>query len=77
MEGLEVSGEMLDLVNTINTMITQLGIFAAEVTRVAREVGTEGKLGVQAEVANVKGTWQTITYVCLWFRRLVTHRVYG
>jgi osomolarity two-component system, sensor histidine kinase NIK1 len=62
-EGLEVSGEMLDLVNTINTMIFQLGIFAAEVTRVAREVGTEGKLGVQAEVANVKGTWQSITYV--------------
>ncbi|KAG9053354.1 hypothetical protein FS842_008318 [Serendipita sp. 407] len=60
-EGLQVSGEMLDLVNTINTMIAQLGIFAAEVTRVAREVGTEGKLGVQAEVANVRGTWQTIT----------------
>lgn len=62
-EGLQVSGEMLDLVNTINTMISQLAIFAAEVTRVAREVGTEGKLGVQAEVANVRGTWQTITYV--------------
>lgn len=60
-EGLQVSGEMLELVNTINTMIFQLGIFAAEVTRVAREVGTEGKLGVQAEVENVKGTWQTIT----------------
>ncbi|CAG8675932.1 10491_t:CDS:2, partial [Acaulospora colombiana] len=60
-EGLQVSGEMLDLVNTINTMIFQLGIFAQEVTRVAREVGTEGKLGVQAEVANVKGTWQSIT----------------
>ncbi|CAG7850778.1 Hybrid signal transduction histidine kinase J [Serendipita indica DSM 11827] len=60
-EGLQVSGEMLDLVNTINTMIFQLGIFAAEVTRVAREVGTEGKLGVQAEVANLRGTWQSIT----------------
>jgi len=56
-----VSGEILDLVNTINNMIDQLAIFAAEVTRVAREVGTEGKLGVQAEVENVEGTWQEIT----------------
>jgi hypothetical protein len=44
-------------------MIDQLAIFAAEVTRVAREVGTEGKLGVQAEVGNIEGTWQEITYV--------------
>jgi osomolarity two-component system sensor histidine kinase NIK1 len=58
-----VSGEMLDLVNTINGMIDQLAVFAAEVTRVAREVGTEGKLGVQAEVENVQGMWQLITYV--------------
>lgn len=42
-------------------MIDQLAIFAAEVTRVAREVGTEGKLGVQAEVGNIEGTWQEIT----------------
>ena len=63
--GVAVSGEILDLVNTINDMIDQLAIFAAEVTRVAREVGTEGKLGVQAEVENVQGTWQEITYVAL------------
>lgn len=61
--GVKVSGEILDLVNTINNMIDQLAIFAAEVTRVAREVGTEGKLGVQAEVGNIEGTWQEITYV--------------
>jgi osomolarity two-component system sensor histidine kinase NIK1 len=58
-EGVPVSGEMLDLINTINGMISQLAIFAAEVTRVAREVG------VPAEVANVQGTWQTITYALL------------
>ena len=54
---------MLGLVNTINRMIDQLAIFAAEVKKVAREVGTEGKLGVQAQVGNVQGTWQEITYV--------------
>lgn len=54
---------MLDLVNTINSMIDQLAIFAAEVKKVAREVGTEGKLGGQAEVGNVEGIWQDITYV--------------
>ena len=59
----KVSGELLELVNTINSMIDQLAIFAAEVKKVAREVGTEGKLGVQAEVGNVQGTWQDITYV--------------
>jgi osomolarity two-component system sensor histidine kinase NIK1 len=63
--GVKVSGEILDLVNTINNMIDQLAIFAAEVTRVAREVGTEGKLGVQAEVGNIEGTWQEITYVAI------------
>jgi osomolarity two-component system sensor histidine kinase NIK1 len=52
---------MLSLVNTINDMIDQLAIFAAEVKKVAREVGTEGKLGVQAEVGNVQGIWQEIT----------------
>ena len=61
--GVSVSGEMLDLVNTINSMIDQLAIFAAEVKKVAREVGTEGKLGGQAEVGNVEGIWQDITYV--------------
>ncbi|EED77891.1 hypothetical histidine kinase [Postia placenta Mad-698-R] len=59
--GVSVSGEMLDLVNTINSMIDQLAIFAAEVKKVAREVGTEGKLGGQAEVGNVEGIWQDIT----------------
>lgn len=62
-KGVSVQGEILDLVNTINGMIDQLAIFALEVTKVAREVGTEGKLGVQAEVGNVQGTWQEITYV--------------
>ncbi|KDQ51728.1 hypothetical protein JAAARDRAFT_139768 [Jaapia argillacea MUCL 33604] len=60
-EGVSVSGEMLQLVNTINDMIDQLAIFAKEVKKVAREVGTEGKLGVQAEVGNVQGIWQEIT----------------
>ncbi|OZJ02986.1 hypothetical protein BZG36_03150, partial [Bifiguratus adelaidae] len=58
----DVSGEMLELKGTINTMVDQLLTFAAEVTRVAREVGTEGKLGVQAEVNGVEGTWGEITY---------------
>ncbi|TFK95926.1 hypothetical protein BDV98DRAFT_598145 [Pterulicium gracile] len=60
-EGVSVSGEMLSLVKTINDMIDQLAIFASEVKKVAREVGTEGKLGVQAEVGNVQGIWQEIT----------------
>ncbi|KAG6333867.1 hypothetical protein ID866_5222 [Astraeus odoratus] len=59
--GVSVSGEMLQLVNTINDMIAQLAIFAKEVKKVAFEVGTEGKLGVQAEVGNVQGIWQEIT----------------
>ena len=66
--GVSVSGEMLSLVNTINDMIDQLAIFAAEVKKVAREVGTEGKLGVQAEVGNVQGIWQEITYVFFIFQ---------
>ncbi|ORX94483.1 hypothetical protein K493DRAFT_407974 [Basidiobolus meristosporus CBS 931.73] len=57
----DVNGEVLDLKNTINTMVDQLSTFAAEVTRVAREVGTEGKLGVQAQVKDVEGIWQEIT----------------
>ncbi|KAH9058068.1 hypothetical protein EDB87DRAFT_1564499 [Lactarius vividus] len=59
--GVSVSGEILHLVNTINDMIDQLGFFASEVKKVAREVGTEGKLGVQAELGNVQGIWQEIT----------------
>src|SRR5205823_4135093 len=54
-------GEILELKDTINTMVDQLNAFAAEVTRVAREVGTEGKLGGQAEVAGVSGTWRGLT----------------
>jgi len=57
----EAAGEILDLKNTINTMVDNLTTFAAEVTRVAREVGTEGKLGAQAEVAGVAGTWKDLT----------------
>ncbi|MES2305811.1 MAG: HAMP domain-containing protein [Gemmatimonadota bacterium] len=56
-----VSGEILELKNTINTMVDQLNGFAGEVTRVAREVGTEGKLGGQAEVPGVAGTWKDLT----------------
>ncbi|PMB09342.1 hypothetical protein CI592_06510, partial [Fischerella thermalis CCMEE 5328] len=57
----DVRGEILELKNTINTMVDQLSSFASEVTRVAREVGTEGKLGVQAEVKGVAGTWKDLT----------------
>src|SRR6188474_343049 len=56
-----VSGEILELKNTINTMVDQLNGFAGEVTRVAREVGTEGKLGGQAQVPGVAGTWKDLT----------------
>jgi HAMP domain-containing protein/CheY-like chemotaxis protein len=57
----DVRGEILELKNTINTMVDQLNAFAAEVTRVAREVGTEGKLGGQAQVPGVAGTWKDLT----------------
>jgi HAMP domain-containing protein/CheY-like chemotaxis protein/signal transduction histidine kinase len=57
----DVKGEILELKNTINTMLDQLNAFAAEVTRVAREVGTEGKLGGQAQVPGVAGTWKDLT----------------
>ena len=57
----DVRGEILELKNTINTMVDQLNGFASEVTRVAREVGTEGKLGGQAEVPGVAGTWKDLT----------------
>ncbi|HEX9432885.1 MAG TPA: HAMP domain-containing protein, partial [Burkholderiales bacterium] len=57
----DVKGEILELKNTINTMVDQLRSFAAEVTRVAREVGTEGKLGGQADVQGVSGTWKDLT----------------
>src|SRR5207247_328579 len=57
----DVRGEILVLKNTLNTMVDQLNSFASEVTRVAREVGTEGKLGGQAQVKGVSGTWKDLT----------------
>jgi HAMP domain-containing protein len=57
----DVQGEILELKNTINTMVDQLNSFASEVTRVAHEVGTEGKLGGQAQVKGVGGTWKDLT----------------
>src|SRR5207249_3207485 len=57
----DAKGEILELKNTINTMVDQLGAFASEVTRVAREVGTEGKLAGQADVKGVSGTWKDLT----------------
>src|SRR3712207_2696123 len=60
-EGQPVRGEFLRIGTTVNTMVDQLSSFADEVTRVAREVGTEGKLGGQAEVKGVSGTWRDLT----------------
>src|SRR5207302_538940 len=57
----DVKGEFLELKDTINVMVDQLRSFASEVTRVAREVGTEGKLGGQADVRGVAGTWKDLT----------------
>ena len=57
----DVQGEILDLKITVNDMVSQLNVFAAEVTRVSLEVGTQGRLGGQAEVPNVEGTWQVLT----------------
>src|SRR5436190_1762371 len=57
----DVRGEILELKDTVNTMVDQLRSFASEVTRVAREVGTEGKLGGQADVRDVAGTWKDLT----------------
>src|SRR5437016_4990472 len=57
----DVKGEILELKNTVNTMVDQLSSFASEVTRVAREVGTEGRLGGQADVKDVAGTWKDLT----------------
>ena len=58
---MNVSGEILQLKETLNTMVDQLNGFSSEVTRVAREVGTEGKLGGQAQVPGVAGTWKDLT----------------
>ena len=57
----DARGEILELKSTVNTMVDQLSSFADEVTRVAREVGTEGKLGGQAQVPDVSGTWRDLT----------------
>src|SRR5205814_2240712 len=57
----DVKGEIAELNNTVNTMVDQLSSFASEVTRVAREVGSEGILGGQAEVSGVAGTWKDLT----------------
>ena len=58
---IDAKGEILELKNTINTMVEQLSSFASEVTRVAREVGTEGVLGGQAQVRGVSGVWRELT----------------
>src|SRR4029077_11534720 len=60
-DGRPLKGEFLRTAKTVNTMVTQLSSFASEVTRVAREVGTEGKLGGQADVKGVSGTWKDLT----------------
>src|SRR2546421_7988496 len=57
----DAKGEILEVKNTVNTMVDQLNAFAAEVTRVAREVGTDGELGGQAQVPGVGGTWKDLT----------------
>src|SRR5256886_2815603 len=61
MIAVEVEGEILESEKTVNAMVDQLGAFAREVTRVAQEVGTEGKLGGQAEVQGVAGVWKDLT----------------
>ncbi|HVW27270.1 MAG TPA: HAMP domain-containing protein [Polyangiaceae bacterium] len=73
----DVRGELLELKNTINTMVDQLNAFAAEVTRVAREVGTEGKLGGQAEVRGVSGVWRGLTDNVNLLARNITEQVRG
>ncbi len=73
----DVKGEVLELKATINTMVDQLNAFAAEVTRVAREVGTEGKLGGQAEVSGVAGVWKALTDNVNFMARNLTTQVRG
>ncbi len=71
----EVRGEILELKNTVNTMVDQLNSFASEVIRVARDVGTEGKLGGQAEVKGVAGTWKDLTDNVNWMASNLTNQV--
>ena len=73
----DVKGEILELKHTINTMVDQLNSFASEVTRVAREVGTEGKLGGQAEVKGVAGTWKDLTDNVNFMADRLTNQVRG
>ena len=73
----DVKGEIAELKDTINTMVDQLNSFASEVTRVAREVGTEGKLGGQAEVKGVAGTWKDLTDNVNFMARNLTNQVRG
>ncbi|WP_038972657.1 HAMP domain-containing protein [Bradyrhizobium genomosp. III] len=73
----DVKGEILELKNTINTMVDQLNAFAGEVTRVAREVGTEGKLGGQAQVPGVAGTWKDLTDTVNFMAANLTEQVRG
>ncbi|MGC2081729.1 MAG: HAMP domain-containing protein, partial [Bradyrhizobium sp.] len=73
----DVKGEILELKNTINTMVDQLNGFAGEVTRVAREVGTEGKLGGQAQVPGVAGTWKDLTDTVNFMAANLTEQVRG
>src|SRR3712207_4989223 len=73
----DVRGEILELKLTINTMVDQLNSFASEVTRVAREVGTEGKLGGQAEVKGVAGTWKDLTDNVNFMADRLTNQVRG
>src|SRR6202043_3082485 len=73
----DARGEILELKNTINTMVDQLSSFASEVTRVAREVGTEGKLGGQADVRGVAGTWKDLTDSVNFMARNLTTQVRG
>ncbi|HEX6606553.1 MAG TPA: ATP-binding protein, partial [Chloroflexia bacterium] len=73
----DAKGEILELKNTINTMVDQLNAFASEVTRVAREVGTEGKLGGQAEVRGVGGTWKDLTDNVNYMAANLTNQVRG
>ncbi|WP_207541162.1 HAMP domain-containing protein [Sabulicella rubraurantiaca] len=73
----DVKGEILQLKNTINTMVDQLNGFASEVTRVAREVGTEGKLGGQAQVPGVAGTWKDLTDTVNFMASNLTEQVRG
>src|SRR5205085_310999 len=71
----DAKGEILEMKNTINTMVDQLSSFASAVTRVAREVGTEGKLGGQAEVRGVSGTWKDLTDNVNWMASNLTGQV--